>query len=100
MENEHCNWGCSGEYFETGNKEKKTCPANEWAISVRGDRTHTDSTKSRILQPIEQIMTKDVVKQANLTRSEVIAVVLYTGPMVSWMSSSTQKAVPDRLISL
>ncbi len=63
---------------------RTTCPAHEWAITVRGDRTYVDpSSAKRQLQEIEELMKKDVVKEANLTKCEVIAVVLYTGPMVS-----------------
>ncbi len=66
-------------------KERDTCPAKEWAITVHGDYTDAYMGSTRKLQKIEELMNLYVVKQAGLTRYEVIAVVLYTGPMVSQM---------------
>jgi hypothetical protein len=78
MEAEHC----SEDMFEF--KERQTCPAHEWAITVCGEHPRTNSgTSTRITQEIDVLMNLDVVKQAKLERCEVIAVVLYTGPMVS-----------------
>ena len=68
--------------FAKGNKDLTT-PAKEWAITVCGDDTDVRISGSRSLIPISELMTRDVVKQAALTSYEVIAVVLYTGPMVS-----------------
>ncbi len=85
MEAEHCSLGKSHDFFETA-KNRKTCPEHEWAITVRSDYTHIDpSSSTRKLRSIEDLMKLDVVKHANLIRCEVIAVVLYTGPMVSCM---------------
>ncbi len=84
MEADHCNMGDSNYIFLFGNfKERKTWPANEWAITVRGDYSRAHSSSSRTLENIDVLMDKDVAKQAGLTRPEVIAVVLYSGPMVS-----------------
>ncbi len=71
--------------YEERIKEKDTWPAKEWAITVHGDYTDAYMGSTRKLQKIEELMNLDVVKQAGLTRYEVIAVVLYTGPMVSQM---------------
>jgi hypothetical protein len=38
---------------------------------------------ARTLDTIDQLMKKDIVRSAELERVEVIAIVLYTGPMVS-----------------
>ncbi len=83
MEAEHCSRGGSQIYFVTGNYNIRTCPANEWAITVWGNTTHADSRHARKLVKIEEFMKQGVVKSAKLTRCEVIGVVLYTGPMVS-----------------
>ncbi len=80
MEAEHCSMGGYKERFE----ERDTWPAKEWAITVHGD--YTDAAymgRSRKLLKIEELLNLDVVKQAGLTRYEVISIVLYTGPMVS-----------------
>ncbi len=71
--------------FEHRFRNNTTWPANEWAITVRGDHSqaHVGSSGARQLRQIEDLMKEDVVSRAGLTRPEVIAVVLYTGPMVS-----------------
>ena len=81
MEAEHCNLGGFDHLF----RNNTTWPAKEWAITVRDDHSqaHVGSSGSRQLRKIEDLMKEDVVSRAGLTRPEVIAVVLYTGPMVS-----------------
>ena len=83
MKAEHCSMGGYDHRFVTGNTGRCTWPANEWAITFCGDYTHLAPSSSRILKTITVLMEQDVVKQAALTRHEVTAVVLYTGPMVS-----------------
>ncbi len=82
MEAEHCSMDGSKERFWTGSTKRETWPANEWSITVRGDYTHANVGPSRKLHTIAELIERPVVKQAKLTRPEVIAVVLYTGPMV------------------
>jgi hypothetical protein len=86
MEAEHCKMRGCKVLFETGSKKRKTCPEYEWAITVRSDYTHVDSRSSRKPKMIEDLMKLNVVEEAKLERCEVIAVVLYTGPMVSWIT--------------
>jgi hypothetical protein len=85
MEAEHCSMGGSEDRFKVGNSEKETWPANEWAITVGGEFERAHVGSSRKLKTIVELMRPDkpVVTQAKLTRPEVIAIVLYTGPMVS-----------------
>ena len=83
MEAEHCSMGGHRIYFVTGNYNIRTCPADEWAITAGGDYTHADLRHERRLVTIDELMKQDIVVVAQLTRFEVIAVVLYTGPMVS-----------------
>ena len=84
MEAEHCSMGGYAHRFETITK-KITWPANEWAITVRGNHllAHVDPSSSRKLQTISELMEHVVVKQAKLRICEVAAVALYTGPMVT-----------------
>jgi hypothetical protein len=82
MEAEHCRRAGSQVYFVTGNYNIRTCPANEWAITVCGDFTHADMRHERRLEKIEESMKTEIVLTSGLIRCEVIAVVLYTGPMV------------------
>jgi hypothetical protein len=84
MKAEHCSKGGFNYSFVKGNKKDTTCPANEWGITVENDRTHIGVyLGTRALKTIAELMEQDVVKQAKLTRCEVIAVVLFSGPMVS-----------------
>jgi hypothetical protein len=91
MEAEHCSLGGVEQPFT--NKNTTTWPAKEWAITVRGDHSqaHVGSSGSRELRKIEDLMKEDVVSRAGLTRPEVIAVVLYTGPMVSQTQCCSRK---------
>jgi hypothetical protein len=85
MEAEHCSGkGCSHE-FETLNYTKiKTSPKKEWGIVVdRIPCPQEDMKYSRRIPDIDSLLKLPLSKRANLTRHEVIAVVLYTGPMVS-----------------
>ncbi len=84
---EHCTDKGSREYFTTNNYKITTCPFDEWCLTVFHDLSKATSPEAkahnRRFVPIAELMQVDVALQANLTRSEVIAVVLYTGPMVS-----------------
>jgi hypothetical protein len=90
MEMEHCTSKGANEFFVTNNYKITTRPIDEWHLTV-----HADSSKAtpavmehgRRLVPIDELMNVDVAVKAKLTRPEVIAVVLYTGPMVSKLSS-------------
>jgi hypothetical protein len=82
MEVEHCSKGDSKVRFVTENYHINTFPANEWAITVLHDMTGADLQHERKLVTIEENMKKEIVAIARLIRCEVIAVVLYTGPMV------------------
>ncbi len=57
MEAEHCSMEGFDEHFETMNGNT-TWPANEWAITVCGDRSQVRecSSSSRQLQKIEDLM--------------------------------------------
>ena len=83
MEVEHCSKSDSNIRFVTGNYHVDTSPANEWAITVLHRLSDADLRHGRRLLTIEENMKKEIVAIAKLIRCEVIAVVLYTGPMVS-----------------
>jgi hypothetical protein len=84
---EHCTGKGSDKYFVTNNYNIRTCPKDEWLMTVLHDLTKAKSPESRAhnrrFVPIAELMQVEVAVQAQLTRAEVIAVVLYTGPMVS-----------------
>ncbi len=84
---EHCIDKGSREYHVTSNYRIRTCPNDEWQITVNYDLSKAKSAEARAhnrrLIPIGVLEKVGVSVQAKLTRPEVIAVVLYSGPMVS-----------------
>jgi hypothetical protein len=92
MEAEHCSLGGAKDEFETTYKKRKTWPAQEWAITVRGEFRSSHGTRN--LQDIEELKKTDTAVQADLRREEVIAVVLYTGPMVRLTCKGTSLFCP------
>ena len=88
---EHCTGKGCREYFVTNNYKIRTCPFDEWLITVLHDLSKATSPEAtahgRRFVPISELMQVDLAVQAELTRHEVIAVVLYTGPMVSFLYS-------------
>ncbi len=83
---EHCTGKGCLEYYVTNNYKIRTCPLDEWYLTVLHDLSKATSPEAtahnRRFVPIAELMQVDVATQAGLTRHEVIAVVLYTGPMV------------------
>ena len=87
---EHCTKEGSLFEFETPNYAIKSTPRREW-ILVEGkdkDLSEQDMRFGRRIPDINELMTLDVSKRAKLIKAEVIAVVLYTGPMVIIQKSS------------
>ena len=86
MEAEHCTIAGFNYNFESKNYKISTCPKTEWEIAVGlkdMDPSHIEI--KRKIQRIEDLMKVDVVKASKLIKEEVIAVVLYTGPMVRFI---------------
>ena len=83
MEAEHCSRFDSEQEFETSNYHVMTTPKKEWAIVMNFDESAADMRHGRKLQKIQDLMNKRETRDCKLSRAEVIAVVLYTGPMVS-----------------
>jgi hypothetical protein len=82
MEAEHCRTKGSKICFTTRNYKVTTCAYNEWQIAVKNNTRLADMRcGKRRIPEIEELLELSVVKDANLWREEVIAVVLYTGPM-------------------
>jgi hypothetical protein len=83
MRKEHCSKDGYEYKFKTSNYQVETCPLHEWLIVVEHRTDLADMRHDRIILDISKLMRLELVKKARLTRPEVIAVVLYTGPMVS-----------------
>ena len=78
--------------FETSNYKIKTTPRREWEIIVdeKHDLARDAMQGHRRLPKIKMLCAEEpLVKDANLIRCEVIAVVLYTGPMVGLVETET-----------
>ena len=103
---EHCSRKDSRVYFETSNYNIKTCPLEEWNLVVSENSEHFMGTKdavesvlskatkegkmknNRRIPLLNELKNLDVVKQSGLRDEEILAVVLYTGPMVKMSSDS------------
>ena len=78
---------CGSDFvFVSGNYKLQTRACDEW-LYVVGDEngrrvTPPDSAMAhrRVIHPIDELLQKDLAKAANLTREEMIAIVMYTGP--------------------
>lgn len=83
MEAEHCEGLAARRSFTTDNYRITTCPANEWAYVVQGRAPPSaDMRCGRRVPRVEELMGDALAVEAGLTRPEIIAVVLYSGPMV------------------
>ena len=82
---EHCVFGGRSFEFTTPNYNIKTTPLNEWRYICGDDNCPRvpcpDMDYGRRIVSIEELLEKPLAIKAKLTRAEVIAVVLYTGPM-------------------
>jgi len=81
MEAEHRSRACADFEFETNNYHIKTTPSKEWMIVVEGKKCPEQMGFNRRIPDIEHLLSLSTAKEANLQKAEVIAIVLYTGPM-------------------
>jgi hypothetical protein len=85
MEAEHCTQqGCT-ERFRTSNyTEIESNPKKEWGIIMKGAAcTEKDMRFNRRIPVVSDLCELPLTKKADLKKCEVIAIVMYTGPMVS-----------------
>ena len=83
MENEHINQFDSDQTFVTTNYEITTTPRNEWSVVLLCDESRADMREHRRIPKICDLMALQISKDSQLEETEVIAVVMYTGPMAS-----------------
>ena len=86
MYSEHCvHPGCDFE-FETSNYHIKTTAKREWSIVVYDEPLMpSEAGHNRIVPALEELVHLPMSTKANLCFVEIIALVLYTGPMVSFL---------------
>ena len=89
MAAEHCSLGGCDHEFESMTYGVKTTPQKEWFYIV-GDENRqrqecpgSDMGYGRRVLSIDEYMRTYRVERAGLNRAEVIALVMYSGPMVS-----------------
>jgi hypothetical protein len=83
MRAEHCTKAGSATPFTSLNYCVTTTPALEWAYVVdRAPCPLEDMGHDRRIPDVDELRQLQVAKDARLRRFEILAVVLYTGPMV------------------
>jgi hypothetical protein len=84
METEHCHGAAATRSFTTINYRITTCPLREWQHVVQRRPVPADQMRGgRRIPRVEELLRHGLVVEAGLQRAEVIATVLYSGPMVS-----------------
>jgi hypothetical protein len=85
MKAEHCSLAGHSYEFTTGNYKITTTPRKEWQYVVGGDDglrlACPDMKHHRQIKAIDDLLQLPAAVKAGLTREEVIAIVLYTGPI-------------------
>ena len=81
MEKEHK----SKAKFTAPNYKIETCPSDEWRIVINVDKIFEKKYEGhqRIITDYKEILKSEKAMKARLTDVEIIAIILYTGPMVS-----------------
>jgi hypothetical protein len=88
MAAEHCILGGCDHVFTAGVYKITSTPRKEWMYIVGDEHgqcwecPEDDMQHGRRIIPIDECMRSDRVKKAGLSRAEVIALVMYNGPMV------------------
>jgi hypothetical protein len=85
MRREHCEKAGCDVAFTSANYKITTTPQNEWRY-IAGDEVGRlpvcpDMGHSRRIVPVEELLQLPLARHAKLTRPEMLAIVLYTGPM-------------------
>ncbi len=80
MEIEHCGMPNSYTKFRTSNYNIETCPADEWNIVKKCDKSFETKEPERIIPNYQELKK---LSEVQLEDPEIIAVILYTGPMVT-----------------
>lgn len=83
MESEHCHGSGAKRYFTTVNYRITTCPKLEWQYVVQRIKVPEGQMHSgRRIESIAKLMKDELAIEAKLQEAEIVAVVLYSGPMV------------------
>ena len=80
MEKEHLESNDADIPFRTANYGILTTPRKEWELVESGGKGLADGD-TRVLRPLEDLEKSETAQNAGISRPEIRAVVLYTGPM-------------------
>ena len=82
MEKEHK----SKAKFTAPNYKIETCPADEWQIILNVEKEFEKKYEGhqRTIPDYKELLKSERAIQAKLTSSEIIAIILYTGPMARY----------------
>jgi hypothetical protein len=101
MWREHCQKPGWDKEFITSNYNIRTTPKQEWMYIV-GDETGNrlpcpaaDRGHGRRIVPISELLQLPLSKAANLIRAEMIAIVMYSGPMFVVYNAILRRFPPD-----
>ena len=83
MKLEHCDNPCSDEPFKASNYDVETTSRLEWTYVKTPERCPAHQRgEGRTIKNLDDLMKETATISAKLIPAEVIATVLYTGPMV------------------
>jgi hypothetical protein len=98
MEAEHCTKSGHNHVIETPNYKVQTCADTEWNLVIKREGKTLEEYKEmlrefpsvglgpahhgRRIPDLNELLQLEESKQANLIKCEVLAIVLYTGPLV------------------
>jgi hypothetical protein len=85
MKAEHCSMaGCDLQFSKDGKKGSKNhSPKEEWQLVMEREGNGDKWNGKRRIPDIKELMELESRRLAGLIKEEVIAIVLYSGPMVS-----------------
>jgi WD40 repeat protein len=95
MRQEHCERAGCDTAFTTGNYKITTTPKQEWQYIVESVECPHMSHQRRII-PIWELLQRKVSQDAKLREEEVIAIVLYTGPMFQIYNTILRRYPKDK----
>ncbi|KAJ1492128.1 ankyrin repeat-containing domain protein [Baffinella frigidus] len=100
MKREHSMRGDSKVTFSPGNYDTTTTPEAEWRVVTDPEEGKRVSVGKRVVQALAELRQDSMVQEAGLLDEEILALVLYTGPMFSKYNAVLRgfpKAVVDDL---
>ena len=84
-----------------GNYDTTTTPEAEWLVVTSEDKAKEVSVHPRRVRTVKDIMENEaIVKEAGLRVEEVLALLLYTGPMFAKYNASLRRFPADRVEGL